>query len=234
VRPAISPRGESRSDWQITRDLAQRILQLQGHRPVGPDAGWDYTAASDILTEAARLTPQYAGISHSRLQAGAQLQWPVPDATHPGTPILHVGRFTAGLGKFHAVDDLPPHEQPDDEYPFLLTTGRVLYHWHGGEMTRRARGLLEIYPASLVEVSPEDAARLSIADGDTIRLTSRRGEMQAVAAVTDRIAAGVVFGNFHFPGIANVNNLTIAALDPTAKIPEYKVCAIRIERIGDA
>ena len=119
----------------------------RGRMPAGPQAGWDYRdPAADHGGDRRRSTPSYAGVSHARLERGDRLQWPVPDADHPGTPILHVGRFTRGLGKFHAVDHLPPAELPDADYPFLLTTGRVLYHWHGGEMSRRARGLLEAYP----------------------------------------------------------------------------------------
>ena len=153
------------------------------------------------------------------------MQWPVLDDGHPGTPILHVEKFTRGKGKFHAVEHLPPQERPDEEYPFLMTTGRVLYHWHAGEMTRRGQGLSEIYPESLLEISPDDAIRLGIRDGQTIQVRSRRGQMTARAAITPRVSPGLLFANFHFPGKNNVNNLTIAALDPIAKIPEYKVCA---------
>jgi formate dehydrogenase alpha subunit len=230
-RQAIAPRGSSRPDWQITSELAKRILRIQGRHPAGPEAEWEYESVGQVMDESARLTPSYAGISHARLERGEQLHWPVPHKSHPGTPILHVGRFTRGRGKFHAVDHLPPHELPDADYPFLLTTGRVLYHWHGGEMTRRSQGLFEIYSESLVEISPDDAMRFSLDDGAAIRVSSRRGEMQARAVVTDRVSPGIVFGNFHFPGTANVNNLTIAALDPIAKIPEYKVCAVRVEPI---
>ncbi|HEY5572805.1 MAG TPA: molybdopterin dinucleotide binding domain-containing protein, partial [Anaerolineales bacterium] len=113
--------------------------------------------------------------------------------------------------------------------PLYLTTGRVLYHWHGGEMTRRAMGLLQVYPESLVEISPEDAASIGLNGANKVRVSSRRGQMISKVAVTDRVAPGVVFGNFHFPAEQNVNNLTIAALDPVAKIPEYKVCAVKIE-----
>lgn len=155
----------------------------------------------------------------------------MPDPGHPGTPILHTGRFTRGLGKFHACDHLPARELPDEEYPFILTSGRVLYHWHGGEMTRRSRGLNEVYPESLVEISPEDAAKLGLNGYNWLRVQSRRGEVIARAVITNRMAPGVIFGNFHFPGRQNVNNLTIAALDPIAKIPEYKVCAVRVEKI---
>jgi formate dehydrogenase major subunit/formate dehydrogenase alpha subunit len=140
-----------------------------------------------------------------------------------------VGKFTRGKGKFHAVEHIPPQEEPDAEYPVVLTTGRVLYHWHGAEMTRRSRALLELYPRAVVEISPEDAAKLGLNGKTIVRVSSRRGEMVAKALVTDRVCPGLVFGNFHFPGLQNVNNLTTQALDPVAKIPEYKVCAVRLE-----
>jgi formate dehydrogenase major subunit/formate dehydrogenase alpha subunit len=198
---------------------------------VGPQAGWNYAAPADIMEEIAALTPVYGGVRYERLDRGEALHWPVPTADHPGTPILHVGRFTRGLGKFHVTEHLPPEELPDDEYPTVLTTGRVLYHWHGAEMTRRSQALLELYPESVVEISPEDAARIGLNGQSLVRLKSRRGEMVARALVTDRVSPGLVFGNFHFPGRQNVNNLTIAALDPVAKIPEYKVCAVRLEGV---
>ena len=154
-------------------------------------------------------------------------------ADHPGTPILHIGQFTRGKGKFHAIDHLPPQELPDAEYPLLLTTGRVIYHWHGGEMTRRAKGLLEIYPESLVEIHPEDALKIALNGNRRIKVSSRRGEMIAQALVTDRVSPGIIFGNFHFPGAQNINNVTIFALDPVAKIPEYKVCAVKISPAAD-
>jgi formate dehydrogenase alpha subunit len=233
IRLAIEPPGSARADWEITADLARRVLHLESRRPIGPQASWDYTLAAEIMDEIAVVTPSYAGVDHQRLERGDQLQWPVLDGEHPGTPILHVGRFTRGKGKFHAIDHLPAKELPDSEFPLLLTTGRVLYHWHGGELTRRARGLLEAFPETLVEISPEDATRFGITGDSTVKINSRRGEMIARAVVTDRVSEGVVFGNFHFPGKSNVNNLTIAALDPVAKIPEYKVCAVKIECQSD-
>jgi formate dehydrogenase major subunit/formate dehydrogenase alpha subunit len=145
---------------------------------------------------------------------------------------LHVERFTRGKGKFHPVDYLPAAELPDAEFPFFLTTGRVLYHWHGGELSRRAEGLLEAYPEALVEVHPQDAAKIGLNGVSIVRVRSRRGAMIARAVVTDRVAPGVVFANFHFPGLQNVNNVTIGALDPIAKIPEYKVCAVSVEPHG--
>jgi formate dehydrogenase alpha subunit len=228
-RQAITPRGESRPDWLIICDLARRILARQERTAAGPHAGWDYAGPPDILREIAALTPSYAGVSYERLQRGESLQWPVTAPDHPGTPILHIGRFSCGKGRFHPADHLPAAELPDAEYPLLLTTGRVLYHWHGGEMTRRAQGLAAIYPQNRIEVSASDAARLGIADQQAVLVRSRRGEMDALAAITSRVSPGLVFGNFHFPGPSNVNNVTINALDPIAKIPEYKVCAVKIE-----
>jgi formate dehydrogenase alpha subunit len=229
VRQAIAPLGDARPDWSITAELARRLLRLEERLPIGPQAEWHYGSPAEIMDEIAAVTPSYAGVSHSRLESGAQLHWPVKGLDHPGTPILHVGQFTRGLGRFHVVDHLPPQELPDVEYPMLLTTGRVIYHWHGGEMTRRAQGLLAVYPESLVEINPEDASRLGLNGRRTVRLKSRRGEMVAEAVITERVSPGVVFGNFHFPGQQNVNNLTIAALDPVAKIPEDKVCAVSLE-----
>jgi formate dehydrogenase major subunit/formate dehydrogenase alpha subunit len=228
IRPAVPPPGEARPDWAILAELARRVLTVEGRAPVGPHGGWEYRGPAEIMAEVAALTPLYAGISHARLGRGDRLQWPVPSPDHPGTPILHVGRFSRGKGKFHAVDYLPPAEVPDAAFPFTLTTGRVLYHY-GSELTRRAQGLTEAYPEPLIEISPEDAGRLGLNGHTTVRLRSRRGEALARAVITDRVAPGVVFGNFHFPGHQNVNDLTNGALDPVAKIPEYKVCAVAVE-----
>ena len=231
VRAAVQAPGDAKPDWMITAGLARRILELEGRIPSGPQAAWDSASPAQIMEEIAALTPSYAGVSHARLDPGEPLHWPVPGPDHPGTPILHVDRFTRGKGRFFAVDHLPPKELPDEEYPMVLTTGRVLYHWHGGELTRRARGLLEVYPETLVEISLEDAARIGLNGNKIVRVRSRRGEMIARAIVTERVSPGLIFGNFHFPGLQNVNNLTIAALDPIAKIPEYKVCAVAVEAV---
>jgi predicted molibdopterin-dependent oxidoreductase YjgC len=184
------------------------------------------------MDEIAVLTPIYAGVKHSRL-GGAGLQWPVRGYDHPGTPILHAGQFTRGLGKLIPIEHIPPAEMPDDEFPMLLSTGRVLYHWHGGEMTRRAKGLLEVYPETLVEIHPDDARALGLNGNARVRVRSRRGEMVANSVITERVTPGMVFANFHFPEDQNANNLTIAALDPVAKIPEYKICAVKVEAISD-
>ena len=244
VRKAIEPPGQAREDWRIIAELARRLLaEAPGRVADGPYAGWDYRDTAHIMAEIAALTPSYAGVSHERLERGERLQWPVRGPDHPGTPILHVGQFTRGKGKFVAIEHIPPAELPDDEYPFVLTTGRVLYHWHGGELTRRAHGLMAVYGRPLVELNPNDAERLGISwqpglsrptggqgSGRRVRITSRRGSIEAEAWVTERVPPGVVYGNFHFPEAA-INELTIAALDPVAKIPEYKVCAVRVEAV---
>ena len=228
VRQAIPPMGESRVDWEIISELANRILKLQNLTATGSQAGWNYQQPADIMDEIAATTPIYSGVNFQRLEGGAQLHWPVRGVDHPGTPILHMGQFTRGKGKFHPTEHLDPRELPDSDYPFILTTGRVIYHWHGAEMTRRSKGLLEVYPEALVEINPEDAITLGLNGRNIVRVSSRRGVMVAKAVVTDRVSKGLIFGNFHFPGLQNVNNLTIGALDPTAKIPEYKVCAVQV------
>jgi formate dehydrogenase alpha subunit len=232
VRKAIQPIGESREDWRITADLAKRVLS-RGTRPIrnGTFSGWDYQGTAEIMKEIAALTPSYAGVNFTRLEKGETLQWPVKDEQHPGTPILHIGKFARGVGKFAPIEMVPPAELPDQEFPMLLSTGRVLYHWHGGEMSRRSKGLLEIYPKPLIEVHQEDAQKIGLNGNKMVRVTSRRGSIEAEAIVTERVMPGMVFANFHFPE-ASANELTIAALDPVSKIPEYKVCAVKIESIA--
>jgi formate dehydrogenase major subunit/formate dehydrogenase alpha subunit len=231
VRKALRPVGEAQADWWITAELAKHIL-AEGERTVkeGPLSGWEYESPEQIMVEIAALTPSYAGATYERLRNGETFQWPVRDASHAGTPILHVGKFARGVGKFTAVDHVAPAEPPDSDYPMVLSTGRVLYHWHGGEMTRRSAGLLEIYSQPLIEISEEDAARLGLNGNKRVRLSSRRGSIEAEALVTDRVPPGMVYANFHFPE-ASANTLTIAALDPVSKIPEYKVCAVKVEAV---
>lgn len=217
VRPAFNPPGEARQDWQIITELANRL----GHN-------WQYDSPAEIFTEMAVLTPQYAGMSHARLEAGG-LQWPCPTPEHPGTPVLHTSQFTRGLGLFCPVAYRPPAEETDEEYPFILSTGRILYHWHGGTMSRRSPGLEAIAPEAEAEINPTDAQVLGIADGDLVGVASRRGKVLAIAKVTNRSPKGTVFMTFHYAEAA-VNLLTIDAVDPTAKIPEYKVCAVKLNK----
>lgn len=230
ISPAINSVGEAKPDWQITMGIANKIFEIEGVEPTGPWAAWEYTGVVDIMEEIAALTPIYAGVSYDRLANERALHWPVKDSDHPGTKILHVGQFSRGKGQFSVCDHIPAQELPDDDFPLMLTTGRVLYHWHGAEMTRRVGGLVEIYPESVVELHPEDAKKFGITPDSKIKVSSRRGEMVARVNVTDRISPGVVFGGFHYPDEQNVNNLTNTALDPTAKIPEFKVCAVKVEQ----
>ena len=218
VRKAIEPLGNARPDWQITCDLSTRL----GY-PM------KYSSPGEIMEEIASLTPSYGGIRYERLER-LGLQWPCPSVDHPGTPFLHKDKFTRGKGKFHITPYAPAPELPDAEYPFLLTTGRVLYHFHT-LISRKSRGLSEIYPEGVVEINPEDAARLGIQPEDgLVEVTSRRGKVKVKAKVADSVPPGVVFMTFHFKEAA-ANLLTIDALDPVAKIPEFKVCAVKIQKL---
>jgi formate dehydrogenase major subunit/formate dehydrogenase alpha subunit len=168
-------------------------------------------------------------MGYRRLEETGGLQWPCPTPDHPGTPILHTEKFTRGLGRFHAVEYRPPAELPDKEYPFVLTTGRILQHYHTGTMTRRVKGLNHLVPEAFVEINPEDAEKLKASDGEMLKVASRRGEIFIKAKVTTRVAKGEVFIPFHFAE-ASANVLTAANVDPKAKIPEFKVSAVRIAK----
>lgn len=230
VRQAIPTQGDAKPDWWITSQIAKRLMDRISDR-VGKEApysGWDYEDTSQIMTEINALTPSYGGITHARLEAGERLQWPCLNKEHPGTPILHTKQFTRGKGKFMPIDHVPPAEKPDDDFPMVMSTGRVLYHWHGGQMTRRAKGIMQVYGEALVEVNPDDAVKLGLNGKNIVRVTSRHGSIEAQAWVTDRVPPGMVYANFHFPE-ASANELTHASLDPVSKIPEYKVTAVRVE-----
>jgi formate dehydrogenase alpha subunit len=216
VRPALKIAGDARPDCRIVSDLAN----LMG-------ASWRYASPAEIFDEMAALTPQYAGISHDRLEDGG-LQWPCPTPDHPGTPILHVGRFARGKGLFSAIDYVEPAELPDKTYPYILSTGRVLFHWHGGTLSRRSPGLDSLAPQAEVEIHPDDAEELGLVDGQEVKVSSRRGELVARTLITRRSPPGVVFMTFHYAEAA-ANVLTPTNIDPVAKIPEYKVSAVRVE-----
>jgi len=216
VRQAIAPPGLAKADWVILTELMDRLGYAKA-----------YANAAEIMDEIALLTPQYGGISYARLEKGG-LQWPCPTADHPGTKFLHKGAFSRGKGLFKPAEYTPAAELPDREYPFILTTGRILYHYHTKTMTGKVDGLNNLFPCSFIEINPAAAAKLKITDGEKVKITSRRGEIVAQAKVTDKVEEDVVFMPFHFAdGAANV--LTNKALDPVAKIPEFKVCAVRIE-----
>ncbi len=220
IRKALPPPGVARPDWEILCELSTRL----GY-PMG------YSHPGEIMEEIASLVPIYGGISYERLE-GEGLQWPCPSADHPGTPYLHRERFVRGKGRFHAVEFREPAELPDAEYPLTLTTGRVLYHFHSRTMTGRVEGLQELVPEAYVEINPADAERLGIRDGARVRVVSRRGAIEVRAMVTERVPVGTVFVPFHF-GEAAANLLTNPALDPRSKIPEFKVCAVRIEPVRE-
>jgi predicted molibdopterin-dependent oxidoreductase YjgC len=222
VRKALEPRGQARPDWEIICRLAERIERQLGR---SQSAFWSYQGPSEVLKEMGRVVPEYAGVKYARLE-NQGLQTPVWDDDHPGTPYLFAEKFPHGKGKFHPVDYVPSVELPDDQYPFILTTGRVLEHWHGGTLTRHSE-LDDLYPQARVEINPADAARLQIEDKQAVRVSSRRGSIALRAWVTPRTTAGVIFIPMHFAEAA-ANLLTIDALDPKAKIPEYKACAVRI------
>lgn len=222
VRQALEPRGQSRPDWKIICDLAGRIEKKLNRSKT---AFWSYKNPAEVLEEMGQVVPEYAGVKYSRIEKQG-LQTPVWDDTHPGTPYLFAESFPSGRGKFHPLEYVPSVEMPDEEYPFILTTGRLLEHWHGGTLTRHSK-LDELYPEARVEINPADAARMKIEDGQAVRVSSRRGTVVLRAWVTQRTTVGVVFIPMHFAEAA-ANLLTIDALDPLAKIPEYKACAVRI------
>ncbi len=222
VRQALWPSGSSRPDWRILCDLAARLERRLG-RTVS--AHWEYRHPSEILDEMGTLVPEYAGVKYPRIE-GVGLQVPVWDDGHPGTPFLFSEDFPRGRGKFHPLEYRPAAENPDEGYPFILTTGRVLEHWHGGSQTRES-ALDDLYPEALMELNPADAARLKMNDRQAARVTSRRGSIVLRALVTEKTVPGVVFIPFHFAEAA-ANLLTNDVLDPLARIPEYKICAVRI------
>jgi len=217
VQKAVEPIGDCKADWQIICELATNM-------------GYDmhYNNASEIMDEIARLTPIYAGINYRRLK-GFGMQWPVPFNTHPGTKFLHKGKFARGLGQFHAVEFKEPNELTNKEYPFILTTGRLLEQWHTRTITARSPTLDREEPFGFVEINPNDAEKLEIRDGTRIKVSSRRGTIEPIARITEGVNEGVVFIPFHYNEAA-ANKLTNPALDPIAKIPEYKVCAVKIEK----
>ncbi len=214
IRKAIDSPGEAKPDWQIISMLADKM----GYP-------FNYQNAEEINEEMTALTPIYGGMHFDRLEDYG-LQWPCYDRTHPGTPTLHVGKFTRGLGKFHAVEYKPPAESVSADYPLILTTGRVLEHWHTGSMSRRTRVLQDLYPNGSVDIHPDDALKLGIVDGDLVSIASERGKIETPARITDETSPGLAFMAFHWRE-SPANMLTNAALDPVAKIPEFKVSAVK-------
>lgn len=221
LRPARNKPKDVKYDWQIICEIA---------RAMGCEMRYD--GPTDIFNELARLMPAYSGINYARLENGL-LRWPCPDTNHPGTLFLHKdGNFKRpnGRGLFAAVEYRPAAELPDKEYPFILTTGRMLSHYHSGNETRRVKSLHKFVPKNYVEIGPEDAKELGIEDGELVAVSTRRGSIEINVRVSDRPKRGVIFISFHFREAA-ANLLTNPALDPVSKIPEFKVCAAKITKI---
>jgi len=217
IRRAVAAPGQARHDWQVLCGLANAL-----------GADWRYEDAAAIMAEINRVTPSYQGITYARIEQTG-LHWPCPTTDHPGTPILHTAAFTRGKGLFCVTEHIPPAEEPDDQYPFVLTTGRILFQYHTATMTRRSPGLISRTPEAFVEINPEDAGRLGIQKGEKITVASRRGAITLSADISERVKPGVLFIPFHYSEAA-ANKLTIAAIDPVANIPEFKVCAARVEK----
>ncbi len=221
VRKAIAPVGDARPDWWITSQLAQKL----GAK------GFDFSDPQEIMEEIVTVTPSYQGISYERLENGG-LQWPCPAADHPGTPMLHTEKFPtgSGKGKLTPLSYRPSEELPDDEYPLMLTTDRSLFHYHTGSMTRRVEGLEMLNGQELLKINPKDASQLGIADSEIVAIASRRGKVTAKTEVSNICPPGLVSLTFHFAE-TRTNLLTSPALDPMAKIPETKVCSVRVEKL---
>ncbi|MCD1293981.1 formate dehydrogenase subunit alpha [Methanocella sp. CWC-04] len=222
VRKAVDAPGEAKPDWEILSLLGQK-LGLKG---------FDFKSAEEVFNDMARVTPQYGGMTYARLEKPEALVWPCPTADHPGTPILHTQKFATadGLGNFFGIDYKPPAEVPDEEYPFALMTGRLLFHYHSGTQTRRSKQLHNEVPTGFVEISEADAAELGIKKGDRVLLKSRRGEVETNALVTKDIPKGVLNMTFHFRECP-ANLLTNTARDPLSKMPELKYCAVSVEKV---
>jgi len=219
VRKAVEPPGEARPDWEVLCELGKRL----------GSQSFAFDSARAIMREIAAVTPSYGGISFNRLDRGAVLAWPCPTPQSQGTPFLHKGKFARGVGRFHAAEHRPSAEEPDETYPFILTTGRTIFHFHTGTMTRRIGLLNREVPTGYVEINPSDARRLKIRNEETVDVKSRRGAISIPTMVTGRVPKGTVFIPFHFAECA-ANVLTNNALDPDAKIPELKVCAVSVTK----
>ncbi len=218
VRKVMEPVGNSLPDWKII----SMVAKAAGYHQM------DYKDPSQIMDEIASVTPIYGGISYDRLEPFG-LQWPCPDKNHPGTPYLHKDRFTRGKGRFLPAEYQPPAEEPDAEYPFVLTTGRTYWHYHTGTMTRRTSVLAREIPENYVEINPADAEAMNLKNGEMVSVSSRRGSIKVKAKVTEYVGEGLVFIPFHFAE-SPANILTLQDTDPEAKIPALKVCAVKIEK----
>lgn len=218
VRKAVDPPGDAKPDWQIISELSARM----GYE-------MDYNHPEEIFDEIASITPQYKGISYSRIEK-VGLQWPVPENDHPGTSVLHVGQFTKGKGLFIPEDYTPPVELPDDEYPMILTTIREIPQYNFGSMTRRTPEIEEICPEAFAELNPVDAEKMGIGDKEQVSITSKRGSVQLRTKISERSQIGTVSIPYHFEEVP-VNNLTLNSLDRLSRSPQYKICAVKVEKV---
>ncbi len=226
VRKALPLVGQSRPDWQIVCDLAKRMEERFG---VQTSAGFDYPDPEAIWEEMRGVTPDFYGVTYERLEREGGVHWPCPALDHPGTPYLFEHDFPRGKGKFWSLEYGTESELPDADYPYHLTTGRVLFQWHGGTMTRRSK-LDDAFPEPILEMHPDDAHRLGLVSGDWVEVTSRRGSVVCRVMVTGRSPAGTVFLPFHFVEAA-ANLLTLDKVDRRAKIPDFKMAAVKLRKV---
>jgi formate dehydrogenase alpha subunit len=226
VRRALDPVGSTLPDWEITSEIARRVCRRLGMDPLQ----FAYETPAEIFDEMARLTPIISGVSHTRLDREGGIQWPCPTPDHPGTPNLYTENFPrpGGLARLTPVEQGPAAiELPDDQYPIVLNTGRVLYHWHGGTITTRVDGLVDLVPTVEATINPDDADTYGVRHGQPVRVTSRRGSIVCQARVKSDVARGELFMPFVSLQGAAANFLTNNVYDPNG-MPEYKVCAVRI------
>ena len=222
IDKVVEPQGEAKPDWWITCQIADRM---------GYKDKFDFSSSGDIFEEIRRCVPQYKGLTYERLSKTiGGIHWPCPAEDHPGTPSMFLQKFNTPdeKGHFKAVEFKPPAEMPDAEYPYFLTTGRSIFHYHTGSMTRRTPRLSDEISRGFVEVNPEDASKAGVKNKDVVTLKTRRGSIEAVVKVTDEVPPGLLFVPIHFPD-SRANVLTISALDPSAKCAETKVCAVKME-----
>ncbi|MCK5153908.1 MAG: formate dehydrogenase subunit alpha [Spirochaetales bacterium] len=223
IRPAFDTPGEAKVDWKIIQELA---LKVESRLDRKESSGFEFSSASEIWDEMAELVSPFGGISHSRLEKEGGVHWPCPLENHSGTPYLFSDTFPRGKGLFNVLELRLESEQPTSEYPYILSTGRILYHWHGGTMTRRSV-LDKIYPKALAEINPEDAEKDGLQDGQTVTVSSLRGSVSVELKVSGRSPKGVIFIPIHFSETI-VNELTNDLRDPVAKIPDFKISAVKI------
>lgn len=217
VRKAVEPPGQALPNWKIFSEIGKRLgIKMK------------YESSEEIFQEMAKLTPSFSGISYDRIDFEG-IQWPCPSPEHPGTMFLHQGTFTRGNGKFHAIEHQTSKEEPDDQYPFILTTGRRYAHYNTSTMTGRCKTLQNEFPAPVAQINAVDAKQMGLKSGDCIKVTSRRGEVITPIHVGDVVPAGSIFMDFHFKN-ANSNKLLGTFLDPVSKTPDYKLCAVKLEK----